>query len=97
MASEFPSQSKRRKTTQHTCSSETKTNLHISLTNSFCEAFHKKMWPYYSRTNCQEVRDACLTTLKASSTASSGVPPNCTDRLHLYIITSEHNINTVCR
>ena len=50
-------------------------------TNSFCEAFHKNMWPYYSRTNYQKVRDAYLTTLKASSTASFDVPPNYTYRL----------------
>ena len=75
MVSELTSKSKRRKTTQHT---ETKANLHIS---SFCEAFHKNMWPYYSRTNYQKVRDAYLTTLKASSTASFDVPPNYTYRL----------------
>ena len=39
------------------------------------------MWPYYSRTNYQKVRDAYLTTLKASSTASFDVPPNYTYRL----------------
>ena len=50
-------------------------------TNSFCAAFHKNMWPYYSRTNCQKVRDSYLTTLKASSTGSSDMPPNYTDRL----------------
>ena len=77
MASELPPKSKRRKTAQYTYSSETKANLCISVDY----AFHKNMWPYYSRTNCQKVRDAYLTTLKASSTASSDMPPNYTDRL----------------
>ena len=80
MASELPPKSKKRKTTQHTYSSEAKLIRVSPWSNSFCEAFHKNMWPYYSRTNCQKVRDAYLTALKASSTATSGVPYNCTDR-----------------
>ena len=80
MVSELTSKSKRRKTTQHT--SLKQKLIYISpWTNSFCEEFHKNMWPYYSRTNYQKVRDAYLTTLKASSTASFDVPPNYTYRL----------------
>ena len=53
------------------------------------------MWPYYSRTNCQKVRDAYHTTLKASSTASFDVPPNYTYRLQpmTCIHYNKHNIS----
>ena len=77
MASELPSKSKRRKTTQHTYSSETKANLRISVAS----VKHFTRICGHTIPEPTKVRDAYLTTLKASSTASSDVPPNYTYRL----------------